>query len=42
MESAGGVMISDDPSDALQELMQGYGQDVWHFAFLITKKKEGG
>ncbi|MGN7357903.1 RNA polymerase sigma factor [Paenibacillus sp. SAF-054] len=40
MESAGGIMISDDPYDALQELMRDYGQDVWHFAFVITKNKE--
>ncbi|MCJ8011649.1 sigma-70 family RNA polymerase sigma factor [Paenibacillus sp. KQZ6P-2] len=40
MESIGGVMISDDPYDALQDLMRDYSQDVWNFAFLITRNKE--
>ncbi|MED5020564.1 sigma-70 family RNA polymerase sigma factor [Paenibacillus chibensis] len=40
MESIGGMMISDDPYDALQVLMRHYAEDVWNFAFFITRNKE--
>jgi RNA polymerase sigma-70 factor (ECF subfamily) len=34
------VMRVDNPSILIDELMKQYGQDVWNYAFVMTKRKE--
>jgi len=40
MDGPADLMIAEDPRLALQSLMGSYAQDVWNFAFFLTKNKE--
>ncbi|WP_136606677.1 RNA polymerase sigma factor [Paenibacillus dokdonensis] len=40
MDGLADLMIADDPYDALCDLMRSYSQDVWNFAFFLTRNRE--
>ncbi|SMF89624.1 RNA polymerase sigma-70 factor, ECF subfamily [Paenibacillus uliginis N3/975] len=40
MEYLNNLVAADNPSSVLMEMMEAYGQDVWNYAYFLTRRRD--